>query len=134
MIRAFKCTHIEKSSLKKENVIGWKPPPNCLFKLNVDGVLFDKIHKAGVGVVLRNGVGNVIMAMSKIKNGVDNADDIEAVAALSALQLVFHSEVSSVILEGGSMWVVDVLKPFGTKYVKTRSSIRGNQSVVESFQ
>lgn len=67
------------------------------------GALFDKIQKAGVGAILRDEVGNVIMAMSKIENGVDSANDIEAVVAIRALQMVFHSGVGSIILEGDSM-------------------------------
>lgn len=90
----------------------------------MDGSLFDKIQEAGVGAILRDEVGTVIMAMSKIENGVDSTDDIQAIAALRALQMVFHSGVSnSIILEGDSMWGVDALKPSGYKYVKRRSSV-----------
>lgn len=41
----------------------------------------------------------MIMTMSKIENGVDNANDIEVVIALRALQMVFHIWVGSIILE-----------------------------------
>lgn len=56
----------------------------------------------------------MIMTMSKIKNGVANADDIEAVVALRAIQMVFHIGVSNIIQKWDSMWVVDALKSFGT--------------------
>ncbi|XXG79426.1 hypothetical protein AAC387_Pa09g0497 [Persea americana] len=54
------------------------------------------------------------MAMSKLESGVDSADDIEAITALRALQMVLHIAVSSIILEGDSLWVVEALKSSGT--------------------
>lgn len=48
------------------------------------------IQKAGVGAILKDEVGNVIMAMSKLESGVDDAEGIEAVAASRALQMIFH--------------------------------------------
>ena len=44
----------------------------------------------GVVAVLRDENGNVIFAMSKLENGVDEADDIEALVAIAALQVVCH--------------------------------------------
>ena len=40
-----------------------------VFKLNVDGAMFAKIQKVGVGAILRDEVANVIMAMSKLEVG-----------------------------------------------------------------
>lgn len=51
----------------------------------MDGALFDKIQKAGVGAILKDEVSNVIMVMSKLENGVDSAEDIEAISTLIAL-------------------------------------------------
>ncbi|XXG80046.1 hypothetical protein AAC387_Pa09g0995 [Persea americana] len=110
----FKRIRIKKSSPKTEKAFQWKPPPSSIFKLNVDGAVFAKIQKAGVGAIFRDKVGNVIMAMTKLESGVDSADDIEAIAALKALQMVLHIGVSSIILEGVSMWVVEALKSSGT--------------------
>lgn len=42
--------------------------------------MFDKIQKTGVRTILREEKGNLIMATSKIENGVDEVDDIEALA------------------------------------------------------
>lgn len=66
----------------------WKPPLAGVFKFYVDGALFNNLQEAGVGAVLRDEMRNVIMAMSKIDNEVDDADDIEALATLRALQLI----------------------------------------------
>ncbi|XXG86241.1 hypothetical protein AAC387_Pa11g1173 [Persea americana] len=73
----------------------WHPPPTGVVKLNVDGVIFENVQKAGVGAVLRDEKGNVIMALSKIETWVAKADDIEAVAALRGLQMVLTIERES---------------------------------------
>ena len=71
IIRAFKYT-IQKSSSKKEKILCWKPP--------LDGALIDKIQNAGVGTILRDEFGNVIVALSKVEHGVDSADGIKTLA------------------------------------------------------
>ncbi|XXG47023.1 hypothetical protein AAC387_Pa02g1736 [Persea americana] len=76
--------------------------------------MFAKIQKAGVGAVLIDEVGNVIMAMSKLESGVDSANYIEAITALRALQMVLYIGVSSIILGGDSMSVVEALKSSST--------------------
>lgn len=75
--------------------------------------MFDKIQKEGVGAILWGEKGNVIMAMSKIENGVDEAYDIEALAVIRALKLTCYNGVSNIVLKGDSMWVVDALKSSG---------------------
>ncbi|XXG80166.1 hypothetical protein AAC387_Pa09g1097 [Persea americana] len=90
LVWAFKRIRIQKSSPKKEKALRWKPPPSGVFKLNMDGAMFAKIQKAGVGAIVKDEAGNVIMAMSKLESGVDSADDIEAIAALRAVQMVLH--------------------------------------------
>lgn len=45
-----------------------------MLKLNVDGAVFSEAWKAGIGVVLIDDLGNVIMAISKLKNEVDCVD------------------------------------------------------------
>lgn len=87
----------------------------------MDGALFDNLQKAGVGAILRDEMRNVIMAMTKIDNEVDNADDIEALATLRALQLILsHWRERYCIkrrfhVDGGSVEV------FHSKYVKAKS-------------
>lgn len=119
LIRDFKCSRIHTNSSKEEKILCLKLPLTGVLKLNVDGVLFDKIQKTEIGVILRDEIDNVIMAMSIIENGVDSADDIKALAALRTLQLVYQMGVNNIILEGDSMWLVDV-EVLRNKLFKTR--------------
>lgn len=42
----------------------WQPPPQGSIKLNVDGVVFHAESGAGVGLIARDWVGKVLMAVS----------------------------------------------------------------------
>ena len=53
------------------------------------------------------------MVTIKIENGLDDADDIEALATLKGtLQLICHIGMRDIILWRDSMWAVDVLKSY----------------------
>lgn len=41
----------------------WNHPPHNALKLNIDGALFFDLNKAGLGAILRNHEGDVIMAV-----------------------------------------------------------------------
>lgn len=45
--------------------MSWVPPLGSDFKFNVDGVARGKPDLVGVGGVLRNGLGNVLVLFSK---------------------------------------------------------------------
>ena len=45
--------------------VSWQPPSNGLYKVNIDGAVFSKRKHAGAGVVIRDGGGEVIGALSK---------------------------------------------------------------------
>lgn len=90
----------------------------------MDGALFIKHQKVGVGAILEK--RNIIMAMRKLENEVDGADDIEALAALRAHQVVCHIGVSHIILEEVPYrwWIGGgCSKVFRYKYVKIRSYV-----------
>lgn len=48
-----------------KSFFGWQPPPRGSMKLNIDRVVFYHLHKAGVGTILRDAQGKVIMAANK---------------------------------------------------------------------
>ncbi|KAG2689169.1 hypothetical protein I3760_09G128000 [Carya illinoinensis] len=61
---------LESSSQDTPRVLIWKPPPQGSLKMNVDGATLGEIDKAGIGLVLRDHEGNVLMACSKIEHAV----------------------------------------------------------------
>ena len=45
--------------------VSWQPPSHGLYKVNIDGAVFLKRKQAGARVVIRDGDGEVIVALSK---------------------------------------------------------------------
>ncbi|XP_042983363.1 uncharacterized protein LOC122312776 [Carya illinoinensis] len=75
------------SNQKITKVVRWHPPPDDFLKLNIDGATFPEYSVAGIGVVLRDQQGEVVVACSKVEKEVSSAEFIEAVAFLRGLQL-----------------------------------------------
>ncbi|XXG53903.1 hypothetical protein AAC387_Pa03g1920 [Persea americana] len=109
LVQDFKRIWVSKNSLQKEKALHRHSPPLGVVKRNVDGATIKDVQKAGVGAILRDEKCNVIMALSRIEDGVAEADDIGAVAALRGLQMDCSIGVHDIILEGDSLWMIDAL-------------------------
>lgn len=63
-----------------------------------------------MGALLRDEMGNVIIAMSKAEMLVINAAvDIEALAIQRGIQMVRNIGVKNIIIEGNSLWTIKAL-------------------------
>lgn len=78
-----------------KTVYQWQKPPDGFVKMNVDEAIFEDIRKAGVGVVLPDATGGVLMAAIKREDDVDEVATIEALAILRGLQLCIHLAFAS---------------------------------------
>ncbi|XP_030936275.1 uncharacterized protein LOC115961430 [Quercus lobata] len=87
----------------------WRPPPSKLFKINFDGVVFSHDKKTGIGVVIRDYKGLVIVSCSKLVHQELCSADIEAIAAGWALSFALDVGVKRAILEGDSLTVIEGL-------------------------
>ncbi|KAF5472300.1 hypothetical protein F2P56_009031 [Juglans regia] len=94
---------------KAREYYDWKPLPTCWLKLNVDGAVFGELHKAGVGVVLRDEAGKVILAASKVEFEVNNTEAIEMLAIFRALQLCTSMGIHRLIMESDCLMDIQVL-------------------------
>lgn len=43
----------------------WIPPKTGEFKVNLDGAMLDECEKAGIGIVVRNSIGEIIAVLSE---------------------------------------------------------------------
>ncbi|KAF5459099.1 hypothetical protein F2P56_023083, partial [Juglans regia] len=87
----------------------WKPPPIDWLKLSVDGAVFGEINRAGVGFVLRDGKGDVLLAASEIEFEVKDAEPIELLAILRALQFCANMGIQRMMVESDCLMAVQVL-------------------------
>ena len=100
-------SHIAYSS--GEKLQKWIPPPENVFKVNVDAAINAKDHTTGVGVVIRGTNGKVIAAginQSSLKGTVNNA---EAEAMLWGIQVAREANLASLIIESDCLEVVQLV-------------------------
>ncbi|KAK9983798.1 hypothetical protein SO802_033323 [Lithocarpus litseifolius] len=99
--------------------VKWSPPPTENFKVNFDGATFKEIHKAGagIGVVIRNSLGQPIASLSELGN---LPYIVEVMAAARAIYFAQEIGLNSFIFEGNSEAVIKCLRsdydsffPFG---------------------
>ena len=65
----------------------WQPPPADLMKINFDGAVFSSVNAAGIGVVIRNNLGQVIASCSQCLSQAYSNIEIEALAAAKAVSI-----------------------------------------------
>jgi len=93
---------LSRSRLDNHNTIVWKPPPPSYFKVNVDGALFTKSKQFGMGVMVRDEEGNVVVAMCRKMDLPLGALETEAKALEIAVKFAEEVGLRDVVFEGDS--------------------------------
>ncbi|XP_057719932.1 uncharacterized protein LOC130934373 [Arachis stenosperma] len=87
----------------------WEEPPNSMLKVNVDAAV-GKINKGGVGVVIRDNLGQVMATACWAIPFPLEAHEAEAYAVYRGMKMAIESCFTNIILESDSMQVVKALK------------------------
>lgn len=90
------------SANQQELVYSWSPPPQGLYKANVDRALFASSKHGGICricVVSRNHKGQVMAAFSAVVDNIQEAQIIEALAMRRATLLAVETSFPNVIFE-----------------------------------
>ncbi|XP_040999440.1 uncharacterized protein LOC121245502 [Juglans microcarpa x Juglans regia] len=93
-----------------KKVCKWNFPPTKFLKLNVDGVVFSDLRKPGIGMVLRDSHGNVVMAATVSGNAMNDPTIIELFAIFKGLQLCLPLAIPKLIVESNCWLVVQELQ------------------------
>lgn len=88
---------------------GWDPPPEGWIKINVDGA-FDVSGRAGIGVVIRDTAGQVLLSAWKMITVGTSAEEIEALAIREGLALASEWENKQAVVESDCLSLVNTLK------------------------
>lgn len=65
----------------------------------MDGAIFKEIDKSGMGCILRDDHGKVLMAANKLEHGVEDPEAIELTAIFQGLQLCASMGIANIQVE-----------------------------------
>ena len=97
------------ASMPSIQQISWVPPQELVYKANVDGVVFLDLKAMGIGTVIKNEKGSVVVALSRKIYAPLGAIEAEAKAFEMGLQFAKDVGVHDLILEGDSLNVYRAL-------------------------
>uniref|UniRef100_A0A7N2MJ41 RNase H type-1 domain-containing protein n=1 Tax=Quercus lobata TaxID=97700 RepID=A0A7N2MJ41_QUELO len=80
------------------------------YKVNFDGVIFESVNSAGLGVVIRNCEGLVMASLSQLVHLRTMVIEEETLATRRALQLAIELGFDNLTLEGDSKVLIKVLE------------------------
>ncbi|XP_075670401.1 uncharacterized protein LOC142640202 [Castanea sativa] len=109
-LREFAMHNTTMTSAMQRTLAQWTPPDNEHYKINFDGALFQADNCAGIGVVIRNGCGQVMASLSQQIPLPLTVIEVEALVARRALILVQEISFTRVVLEGDSQTLITALK------------------------
>ena len=102
------CPHGSSSILHR-----WRPPTADFDKANYDGAMFRESDKAGIGVVIRDSKGQVLVALSEQLVKPPSVEILELLAARRAVKFTAELGYAQFVCEGDSELVVNSLRGSG---------------------
>ncbi|XP_065633571.1 uncharacterized protein LOC136069217 [Quercus suber] len=88
----------------------WNPLAMGWWKINVDGATFSELKSAGIGVLIRDEIGRVEVALCKKVEAPLGALEVEAKALEAGLLFARDVGLQDVVLEGDSINLVNALR------------------------
>ncbi|KAF5470900.1 hypothetical protein F2P56_011387 [Juglans regia] len=105
----------------ERKVCRWMPPDQGTLKLNVDGTVFANQRSAGMGVVLMDEKGGVILSPCKKENEINDPIEIEMLAILRGLHICIPLGITQFVIESDSLLMVNEVQNEGAS-----RSLHGN--------
>ena len=111
----------------------WQPPNRAQYNVNFDGALFNSENSVGLGVVIRNDMGQVMVSLSQKTTLPFTAIEVEAMAARRALKLALETGFDRVILEGDSQILITALETSPSLFVPLRPYSKRHSTLLRVF-
>ena len=93
--------------IRPSSLQNWKPPTGQLFKLNFDAAIFE--NGSGVGAVICNPAGEVMVALSVRGEAVADNEEAEVRACRKALEFAIDAGFSELMVEGDNSVVMSTI-------------------------
>ena len=78
----------------------WRPPMGLAFKLNFDAAIFVNTNSSGVGVIIRNSLGEVLAGLSARGPFVASREEAEVLAFRKALEFALDTGFLDLVIKG----------------------------------
>lgn len=105
----FQCKPENRPEKKKLQPQRWSSPAPGIYKVNYDGAYFAEEEEAGIGVVVRNELGQVMASLAEKLVMPSTVQVLEAMAARRAMIFMEELGLRRAIFEGDSELVVKAL-------------------------
>lgn len=94
---------------------------------------FTELHKEGLTLILRDELGETMMAVSKVEQDVSNPDDIELLAIFGGLQFFAVKGIHNLIIESDNLLLIKELHGTGPSYSMLGSLIAKTRNLQGLF-
>ena len=111
----------------------WTPPPEHVFKINVDGAVFADQKEVGVGVIIRDEKGRLEAALSKKLLVPLGAVEAEVVAYEQGLLFARDIGIHNFIIEGDSLIIHHALSEVSNPPSFVAAVVQGMQEMCREF-
>ncbi|XP_075636558.1 uncharacterized protein LOC142608763 [Castanea sativa] len=85
----------------------WHPPSGSFYKLNFDATVFSDTCSTRFGAIIRNNLGEVMVAMSAKGLGVMDSEEAEVLACQRALEFAVDAGFEELVIEGDNSTVIN---------------------------
>ncbi|XP_027063127.1 uncharacterized protein [Coffea arabica] len=123
--------HNTKGTRRSIEYHKWVAPAEHLLKLNVDGAFSEAA--AGVGVVVRNHLGQVEAILATRVTTALNAEHVECLAFLSALEFARDFGITHFLLEGDALNIVERINSNEPDLSLIGNIVHGIRSLLATF-
>ena len=92
-----------------ESVQKWRPPTGLAFKLNFDATIFANTNSSGVGVIIRNNLGEVMVGLFAHGPSVVSSKEAKVLACRRALEFALDSGFLGLVIEDDNVTVTKTI-------------------------
>ncbi|XP_023873342.2 uncharacterized protein LOC111985933 [Quercus suber] len=96
---------IQPTTSSMQQRASWIPPSGLAYKLNFDAAVFAGINASGVGTIIRNAMGEVMVALSARGLSVMDSEEAEVLACRRAMEFAMEIGFRELVLEGENVTV-----------------------------
>ncbi|XP_075669770.1 uncharacterized protein LOC142639490 [Castanea sativa] len=114
--------------------VRWKLPNPHYFKTNFDGAVFAETREVGIGVVIKNDMGQVKVALSEKIHALASIIVLEMLVARRATAFTREMGIGNCILEGDSQIVIKALQDGDKTFLEFGHQLQDTLSHLNSIK